>query len=42
MRHLDCGCTTKVYRNRTAEEFISEVNKYSIDGDYELVSDYTG
>ena len=42
MRHLDCGCTTKVYRNRTAEEFISEVNKHSIDGDYELVSDYTG
>lgn len=38
--HLNCGCITGVYRNRTMKEFIDEVNKNSRLGTYELVSDY--
>ena len=39
IRHLDCGCQTGVLRNRTAQEFITEVNKFN-NNEYELVSDY--
>lgn len=38
--HLDCGCQTNTYRNRTEQEFINEVNKNSSLGDYELVGKY--
>ena len=37
--HLDCGCVTGVYRLRSAEEFINEVNKLN-DNEYELVGEY--
>lgn len=37
---LDCGCTTNVYRARTAEEFLSQANKNCIDGYYKLESEY--
>lgn len=40
IKHLECGCTTGVYRNRTAQEFIDEVNQFSINGTYELLSEY--
>ena len=40
IRHLECGCLTGTKRNRTAEEFIEEVNKNSIDGTYELINEY--
>lgn len=40
--HLDCGCETNTYRNRTAQEFIDEVNKNSIDGTYKLIGEYRG
>lgn len=39
MRHLACGCETSVYRRRTADEFIKEVNSYH-NNEYELVSEY--
>lgn len=39
-RHLDCGCATGVYRNRTAEEFLNEVNKNSRKGEFTLLSNY--
>ena len=39
-RFLECGCKTGVKRERTPEEFIQEVNQYSVDGTYELVGDY--
>ena len=38
--HLECGCTTGVYRGRNAEEFIAQVNKSSTIGPYELISEY--
>ena len=38
-KHLDCGCKTKVYRNRNAEEFIQEVNRFN-NNEYTLISDY--
>lgn len=40
MRHLECGCSTHVFRKRSAKEFINEVNNYSTLGPYSLVSDY--
>lgn len=40
-KHLQCGCETNVYRGRTAEEFLKEVNKNSLNGSYTLVSNYT-
>lgn len=40
-KNLDCGCKTDVFRNRSEEEFISKVNRNSIDGSYKLVSRYT-
>lgn len=40
MKNLECGCETGVLRNRSQEEFINEVNKYSLDGTYELISEY--
>lgn len=39
IRHLDCGCTTNVYRNRTPEEFLKHLNEHQ-NNEYELVSDY--
>lgn len=39
-RHLDCGCQTGVKRNRTAEEFIQQVNEHSCEGSYTLISEY--
>lgn len=39
IKHLDCGCQTKVIRNRTAQEFINEVNKFN-NNEYELMSEY--
>ena len=39
-RHLKCGCETNVKRNRTAEEFIEEVNNNSILGSYSLIGKY--
>lgn len=39
-RTLECGCKTNCKRNRTAEEFIKEVNQNSLYGDYSLVSEY--
>lgn len=38
--HLDCGCITNVYRNRTGQEFIDEVNRFSDMGTYSLVGEY--
>ena len=38
--HLQCGCETGVYRNRTAEEFIQEANQYCREGSYKLISEY--
>ena len=40
IKYLDCGCETKVFRNRTAEEFLESVNNNAIDGTYELLSPY--
>lgn len=39
MKNLDCGCTTGIYRGRTAEEFINECNEY-YNNELELVGDY--
>lgn len=39
-KHLECGCITGVKRNKTAEEFIQQVNEHSCDGTYTLVSEY--
>lgn len=38
--HLKCGCESSCKRNRTAEEFIDEINKNSHNGKYSLVSSY--
>ena len=38
--HLNCGCVTGTFRSRTSEEFIKQVNKNSIQGKYELLSEY--
>lgn len=38
-KNLECGCETGVYRNRTAQEFINEVNNHAKEP-YELVSEY--
>ena len=38
--HLDCGCFSGVFRNRTAEEFIEEVNANALEGSYELIGEY--
>ena len=40
IKHLECGCETGVMRNRTEQEFIDTVNKYSLQGEYELLSEY--
>lgn len=37
--HLDCGCITHVYRKRTSEEFIQELNSYH-NNEFELVGEY--
>lgn len=37
--HLECGCQTKVFRNRTPEEFINECNLY-YNNELELVGQY--
>lgn len=37
--HLDCGCVTNVYRNRTGQEFINECNKY-YNNELELIGEY--
>lgn len=37
--HLDCGCSTHVYRKRTGEEFINELNTFHNDT-FELVGEY--
>lgn len=39
MAHLDCGCKTNVLRNRTAQEFIDEANRY-YNNELALMSDY--
>ena len=40
-RHLECGCITNVYRARTAEEFLNEVNRNTKDkSEYKLESEY--
>lgn len=39
-KHLNCGCQTGVFRGRTGEEFINQVNKNCEDSGYELVSEY--
>lgn len=39
MKNLMCGCETKVYRNRTPEEFINEANKY-YNNELELIGEY--
>lgn len=39
-KHLECGCQTGIKRNRTAEEFILEVNENSELGTYTLINDY--
>lgn len=39
-KKLECGCKTGYVRNRTGQEFINEVNKYSVQGLYELVGEY--
>lgn len=38
-KHLECGCQTKVFRNRTSEEFISECNLY-YNNELELIGPY--
>lgn len=38
-KHLDCGCETFVYRNRTPKEFIDECNKH-YNNELELVGEY--
>lgn len=38
--HLDCGCITNAKRGRTAKEFITELNSYSKNGSYTLISEY--
>lgn len=40
INNIKCGCETGVLRNRTEEEFIDEVNKYSLNGTYELAGEY--
>lgn len=40
IKHLECGCESGVFRNRTEEEFINTVNEYSLQGEYELLSPY--
>lgn len=40
IKHLNCGCKTNVKRNRTAEEFINEVNENSEFGTYSLINEY--
>lgn len=39
IKHLDCGCVTKVYRNRTGQEFINEANQY-YNNELELIGEY--
>lgn len=39
-KNLACGCETRVYRNRTSEELMNEINKNSIEGTYSLVGEY--
>lgn len=40
IKNLECGCKTNVYRKRTPEEFIKEVNKYALEGSFELIGEY--